>query len=172
MSVEGLKLVEDLLTEGEEHALLSRIIAGPWDHTLARRTQQYGYRYNYKGVSVNPEPIAAIPDWLQHVVTRLVERGIMETPQQVIINEYKPGQGISAHTDHRYAFGPVVVSLSLGAEWPMVFQRRGERVEVPLLRRSAVVLSGPARYEWTHCIEPLRNRGTRVSVTFRTLSAA
>ena len=33
-------------------------------------------------------------------------------PEQCIVNEYRPGQAIGMHADHR-DFGPVVASLSL-----------------------------------------------------------
>ena len=75
-------------------------------------------------------------------------------PEQCIVNEYVPGQGIGMHADHAQ-FGPVVASLSLAADWPMRFRPRrvrpyardglpGDEVVV-LPRRSALVLTGPAR---------------------------
>ena len=86
------------------------------------------------------------------------------------------------HADHA-SFGPVVVSLSLGAAWSMHFRPRSVRSyvrdglasdEVALLpRRSALVLHGDARSAWMHGIDRAANAhraGTRVSVTFRTLS--
>lgn len=169
------QLLHDFITVDEEVELLRHITRAPWDSTLSRRTQQYGYHYNYTNVRVDREPIAAIPQWLDSIAQRLVDRGIMATkPDQVIINEYNPGQGIGAHTDHRYAFGPVVCSLSLAAEVPMVFQKGRERVTIPLPRRSLAILKGDARYEWTHCIEARRSdagvpRGRRISITFRTV---
>ena len=68
-------------------------------------------------------------------------------PVQCIVNEYRPGQGIGMHADHR-DFGPVVASLSLGEDWPMRFRpRRGRYVRdglpgdeiVTLPRRSVLV---------------------------------
>ena len=100
---------------------------------------------------------------------------------QCIVNQYRPGQGIGMHADHR-DFGPVVASLSLGASWPMRFRRRGGRYvrgglpgdEVAVLpRRSVLVLDGSARRDFMHGIDPADTAGeaaTRLSATFRTLA--
>ena len=103
-------------------------------------------------------------------------------PVQCIVNEYRPGQGIGMHADHR-DFGPVVASLSLGADWPMRFRPRASRPyvagalpgdEVAVLpRRSVLVLAGDARHRWMHGIDrgtSARETATRVSATFRTLA--
>ena len=104
-------------------------------------------------------------------------------PVQCIVNEYRPGQGIGMHADHR-DFGPVVASLSLGADWPMRFRPRATRPyaagampgdEVAVLpRRSVLVLSGAARCTFMHGIDrtdSARETATRVSATFRTLAS-
>lgn len=101
-------------------------------------------------------------------------------PDQVIVNEYLSGQGIAAHVDHVDHFGGVIASLSLGSQYTLDFEHKATKraVSVPLPVGSLVVLSGPARYEWTHGIAkrqtdgtgPARTRrGTRVSITFRTM---
>ena len=41
-----------------------------------------------------------LPKWLQTLGRKLKEEGYMPTePDQVIVNEYKPGQGIASHID-------------------------------------------------------------------------
>ncbi|RZL05487.1 MAG: DUF11 domain-containing protein, partial [Pedobacter sp.] len=99
-------------------------------------------------------------------------------PDQVIINEYTPGQGISPHIDCEPCFGNTIISLSLGSACIMEFTHRkhGQKVEILLRPRSLVVLSGESRSLWTHGI-PVRKqdvfggckfiRSTRVSLTFR-----
>jgi alkylated DNA repair dioxygenase AlkB len=125
--------------------------------------------------------LGPLPDWLQQLAIRLFEDGIFQqVPDQVIVNEYLPGQGIAAHVDCEPCFGPVIASLSLGAPVPMVFGNRRTRevVEVDLPPRSLLVLSGEGRYEWTHSILArktdvidgrTRDRVRRVSLTFRTV---
>ena len=113
---------------------------------------------------------------------RLRERFVGAPPVQCIVNEYRPGQGIGMHADHG-DFGPLVASLSLGADWPMRFRPRSVRPyargglpgdEVVVLpRRSVLVLAGAARRDWMHGIDPADTAGaaaTRLSATFRTLA--
>lgn len=101
-------------------------------------------------------------------------------PDQLIANEYLPGQGISAHVDCEPCFGEVIASLSLlsGCEMRFGCLASGETRAVILPPRSLLVLTGPARRDWTHSIaarlsdviDGLRvARQRRVSLTFRTM---
>lgn len=102
-------------------------------------------------------------------------------PEQIIINEYEPGQGIYPHVDQRNHFGKVVVSISLGSQCIMDFVNleTKEAHQALLLPRSICVLTGDARYKYTHGIARRKNdeingvkvpRGTRYSITFRTMN--
>ncbi|MDE0005519.1 MAG: alpha-ketoglutarate-dependent dioxygenase AlkB [Rhodospirillaceae bacterium] len=179
----GAVIVPDFLTPAEEERILLRIAQAPWMTELRRRVQHYGYRYDYRGTD-RPEPAAPFPRWADYVADRLREHFGGALPVQCIVNEYRPGQGIGMHADHR-DFGPVVASLSLAAGWPMRFRPRSVRPyardglpvdEVIVLpRRSVLVLAGAARSEWMHGIDPADTAGaaeTRVSTTFRTLAPA
>ncbi|KAH9071574.1 hypothetical protein EDB83DRAFT_257837 [Lactarius deliciosus] len=108
--------------------------------------------------------------------------------RQAIINLYRPGEGIAPHVDLLNRFGDGIVGVSLGGGVAMRFARvggGGEEYEVWLPPRSVIVLTGEARYGWTHGI-PARERDRveveggdggwqwhyrepRVSVTFRWL---
>lgn len=110
-------------------------------------------------------------------------------PRQAIINLYPAGTGIAPHVDllRRYADG--VVGCSVVGGCVMTFTRIGrehERYDVYLPPRSVYILSGPARWDWTHGIEPRLEdvverenrhldqpetilRDLRLSVTFRWL---
>lgn len=164
--ISGLTIMENFIRQAEERDLIEHIITSPWDTSLSRRTQHYGYRYDYTSKNPSSEKIP-IPDWLGTLFER-IDFG----PNQCIVNEYQPGQGISAHIDNR-KFGPIVATLSLNAEYPMVFTRGSETIEVPLPRRSLAILSGEARDEWKHSIPARKSdhgvaRDTRYSLTFRT----
>ena len=179
----GAVLVPDLVTEAEERRILLRISQTPWLTELSRRVQHYGYRYDYRGQgSARHAPATPFPLWTAAMAERLVAHFEGRAPEQCIVNEYLPGQGIGMHADHA-DFGPVVASLSLGDDWPMQFRPRTVRPyargalpgdEVVILpRRSALVLAGAARTEWMHGIDAASTRiqaATRVSATFRTLA--
>ena len=120
------------------------------------------------------------------------EDGYVPRARQAIINMYRPGEGISPHVDLLRRFGDGIVGVSLGdGGVAMQFARAdtgedGDEFEMWLPSRSILVLTGEARYKWTHGIAPrLRDkvevvaaredgwiwqeRGIRVSVTFRWL---
>jgi alkylated DNA repair dioxygenase AlkB len=176
--VPGLRVWRDFASDAEAAALLRRIDELPWSIALKRRTQHYGFRYDYTARSL-PSEATAIPSDLAPLLERLVTCGLFESaPNQVIVNEYLPGQGVRAHVDEPRIFGPVVASLSLGAPVVMRFTRvdDGHSVAVDLPVNSLTILSGDARYKWRHAIAARRSdvvggvaraRRRRVSVTFR-----
>lgn len=182
MVVAGLKYVPEYAAGPAETALLAAVDAEPWRDDLKRRVQHYGYRYDYTARTVDPSMyLGPLPEWAQPLAARLVADGYMAAePDQVIVNEYEPGQGINAHVDCVPCFGPVVCSLTLGSQCVMELTavESGEVESLLLERGSLLVLSGDARYNWRHGIrgrktdkvsEQVLARGRRVSLTFRTV---
>ncbi len=176
---DGFSLVADFITQDEETGLLESIDQLPWDTSMRRRVQHYGWKYDYKARKVDPAAhIGALPNWAQLLGERLFAGGFLtELPDQVIINEYVGAQGISKHIDCLPCFRGAVVTISLNESWEMVFSRKSgsktdEKVKVLLPRRSAAILDGEARNIWLHEIpskltEAGVPRGRRVSITFR-----
>lgn len=117
MAVAGLKYVAGFVAEPDEALLLAAVDAEPWLADLKRRVQHYGYRYDYKARKVDPTMhLGPLPAWAQPLANRLVADGhLVADPDQLIVNEYEPGQGIAAHVDCVPCFGPVVVSPTLVA---------------------------------------------------------
>ena len=178
--IEGLTYIPDFITREEERALISSIDEQPWLNDLKRRVQHYGYRYDYKARTVTGDAyLGPLPDWLQPLAQRLYKDGpFPAVPDQAIVNEYLPGQGISAHIDCVPCFADTIASLSLGSPTIMQFTHphTGEKRDLLLKERSLIVLSAEARYEWTHAIPARKsdiisgikvNRDRRVSLTFR-----
>lgn len=180
MPIEGLRYFPAFVDEPQEQSLLAAVDAGPWLGDLKRRVQHHGYRYDYKARKVEPSMyLGPLPGWARPLAGRLAAEGYMPAePDQLIVNEYEPGQGISAHVDCVPCFGPVICSLTLGSSCVMdLSAAEGEGEESLLLERgSLLVLSGPSRYDWRHAIPGRKNdrvgdrvipRGRRVSLTFR-----
>src|SRR5438309_2089665 len=97
--------------------------------------------------------LGPLPEWAAKLALRLRDQGLLpHTPDQVIVNEYVRNQGISKHIDCVPCFSDGIAMISLLESWEMVFRDRGGRVRVAkrLDRRSATIMTGPARYEWSH----------------------
>lgn len=179
-SIKGLVYVKNFISEDDEKLLLDTINNQEWLGDLKRRVQHYGWKYDYRARSLNYNMyLGLLPDWVQRLAVRLVDAKLMdELPDQVIINEYRPGQGIANHVDCEPCFGDTIVSLSLGTPCIMNFVNLNSKnkIEALLEPRSVVSIKGESRYLWSHGI-PARladeingiriNRKLRISMTFR-----
>ncbi|HLO78893.1 MAG TPA: alpha-ketoglutarate-dependent dioxygenase AlkB [Magnetospirillum sp.] len=181
-SIAGLGWFDEWICETEETQLLGTVDAGAWRDDLKRRVQHFGYRYDYRARLASPEDrLGPLPQWLASLAERLARAGVFRRlPDQVIVNEYLPGQGISAHIDCVPCFGETIAILSLGGTVIMTLRHpaSGRSHDIVLPRRSLLILSGPARYEWQHAIPARKSdvvsgcripRVRRVSLTFRTM---
>jgi alkylated DNA repair dioxygenase AlkB len=176
------RYMPDYVDEGYELALFHSIDKSAWLGDLKRRVQHYGFRYDYKARRVTNESyLGPLPDWLSALADRLMKDGIFHVrPNQVIVNEYLPGQGIAPHVDCEPCFGETIASLSLGSTCLMEFKNihSGQSSTQILARRGLLVLDDEARFNWTHGILARKSdvidgrkvlRGRRVSLTFRTV---
>jgi hypothetical protein len=58
----GLTITEDFISPEEEQYLIRCINSAPWNKSLPRWTQHYGFTYNYQSKDIIPtEPI---PIWI------------------------------------------------------------------------------------------------------------
>ena len=185
LRIPGLRYHPSFLDEAHQRSAIERIDSEPWLTDLQRRVQHYGWRYDYSARMVSRDMrIGPLPEWLEEIACTL-DRQFSEfdtVPNQAIINEYEPGQGIAMHVD-RHCFGSAVATVSLGDDWTMDFQlagKSGPKESMLLPRGSVLVLSGDARYRWRHGIakrgfdrDPRsgqkRARKRRLSLTFRTV---
>ncbi|MEX1152930.1 alpha-ketoglutarate-dependent dioxygenase AlkB [Parvibaculum sp.] len=177
---QGATYLPDFVTAKEECELAAALDTGEWSVELKRRVQHFGWRYDYRARAVTADAfLGALPDWLSPVCARLEgETTFGRLPDQMIANEYLPGQGISAHVDCVPCFADKVASLSLLSACEMRFRHRasGEKCALLLEPRALLILAGAARYDWTHEIPARmadivdgekRPRARRVSMTFR-----
>jgi len=169
-----------------------------WCEDLKRRVLHYGWRYDYRAKTTN-ERLGRLPEIFAKIAGRLAmlwlpdgTRLFNQAPDQVLVNEYdnsrpkhkpKP-QGIALHTDRTDCFDRTVATISLGDDWEMKLQPAGgtpnQARRIMLVRGSALIMTGDARFKWKHGIQPRkyektdenggrRERQRRLSLTFRTM---
>lgn len=178
--IPGLLYISNYLTIEEQKGFIEAINHEEWLTDIKRRVQHYGYRYDYKARTIDYSTyLGALPIWAISLAHRLhKEHYISKEPDQLIVNEYKPGQGIANHVDCKPCFEDTIVSISLGSICVMDFisLETREHIEVLLEPGSLVVISGEARYNWTHGIAQRKTdkignktifRKLRLSMTFR-----
>jgi alkylated DNA repair dioxygenase AlkB len=176
--IDGLRYIPEYLTSEVENVLLEAADTHEWqlaDHS-GRRFQVYGFHYNHKRVEAYP--IGELPMWTRDLAMRLRDDGLIPTvPNQLVANDYPAGSGLFGHIDQA-VFGDTIVSVSLGSACGIRFSHvaSGRVEECVLEARSALVLSGDARWNWKHEIPARRvdivgaderPRSRRVSLTFR-----
>lgn len=171
---DGAVFTPDFVSTQYERELLDSIDSSTWDSTLARRVQHYGWSYDYKQRRVDSANyLGPLPSFLNPLVDQLQSRFDF-LPDQAIINEYLPGQGIAPHVDCKPCFGPTIAMLGLGSDVAMDFSRGDEKSTLRFERRGLLLVEGDARREWAHGIAKRRSdpafsisRSRRVSITLR-----
>lgn len=172
----GLSYLPAFISPAEQQQLIKAVDAHSWSLALKRRVQHHGYRYDYKSRRVERSMfLGPLPDFVASLLPRLqAVAAFGQIPDQVIVNEYLPGQGISAHVDCEPCFNNRIASVSLASSCEIEFQHRlnDQVFKLILAAGSLLVIADEARYDWTHQIRPrLRDNGIlrqrRVSLTFR-----
>ncbi|KEG12277.1 oxidoreductase [Trypanosoma grayi] len=174
------------------------------ENLARRRVAHFNRRFYYgvnklggEGDSVNPKP--TFYDWMQQRLRNADDavhiEGLPAAVQatvcdQLTVNFYDydsdgaAAPGIAHHVDAHSPFGECVLIVSLGSHTVIEFCRHETQpvvvqpIGVFAAPRSLLLMTGDARYAWTHCIAerrvdmvtdsmpPLR-RGDRVSLTWR-----
>jgi len=172
----GVVLVQNFLSTEEEAQLVTFLHSEQeaWHNLARRRVRHFGYAFLYdtRGVNISC-PIEGIPYPLHYVLERL--KGLCPTmrdsagdkicrncgacaPDQVTVNEYPAGVGISPHIDTHSAFEDCILSLSLCSSAVCEFRSppgspvHGRYPAIFLPRRSVLLISEDARYFWQHYI--------------------
>lgn len=178
--ISGVLYLSEFISVQEEADLLNYIDSQPWITDLGRRVQHYGYRYDYKKAKLDRNiTLPKIPAWLFRMQKDLMDECSLDLPpNQLIINEYEPGQGITDHIDATDDFGETIMMVSLGSSCVMDFTsaETNQKEAVFLEQRSLLMVQGDARYKWKHGITKRKTdiwngipfpRSRRVSLTFR-----
>ena len=183
--VPGLFYIKDIDEDVISEFTMKQLDSRKWEPLTAspksRLVQHYGFKYNYTTYQINEkcEPIPAFLTPYQELLYSIcLSLKIIEPRHifnQCIVNNYAEGQGISAHVDVK-KYGGVIGCFTIGSGATMVFQKGDEKQEIYVEPNSLYIMSGDARFVWTHSM-PTRKfdikggvrieRGRRISLTFR-----
>eukprot|EP01130_Rhizamoeba_saxonica_P009090 TRINITY_DN3691_c0_g1_i1.p1 TRINITY_DN3691_c0_g1~~TRINITY_DN3691_c0_g1_i1.p1 ORF type:complete len:484 (+),score=109.44 TRINITY_DN3691_c0_g1_i1:335-1786(+) len=177
--ISGIKFVKDWITEEEEHQLMDSVYQ-EWDQydiLKRRRVKHWGYAFDYKLNILTKQKIEELPEYCHVYIQRLYEQELIpHIPDQLTVNVYEPGAGIPAHVDNHTSFEDGIIIISMGSQLVMDLKKNGKTQSLLLEPRSLLVLTGDARYNWTHAINSRKSdlyknrlipRGLRISLTMR-----
>ncbi|XP_018574432.1 alpha-ketoglutarate-dependent dioxygenase alkB homolog 6 [Anoplophora glabripennis] len=147
--------ISNFITRDEESHIIKNVYSAPkpkWTFLSNRRLQDYGGIPHEKGMI--PEKI---PSWLQVYMNKIDELNLFEGKKvnQVLINEYLPGQGIMPHTDGPI-FSPIITTITCGSHTILEFWENSEcRTKVCdllLERCSLVIIKNDMYSKYLHSI--------------------
>ncbi|KFK44933.1 hypothetical protein AALP_AA1G321700 [Arabis alpina] len=204
LNIPGLFLVHDFVSVEEEQELLAAVDTRPWIGLAKRRVQHYGYEFCYGTRNVDTKKkLGELPLFVSTILERIsLFPNLDNDPaslslDQLTVNEYPSGVGLSPHIDTHSAFEDCIFSLSLAGPCIMEFRRYSVstwkvdsntdaekssnssciKKALYLPPRSMLLLSGEARYAWNHYIphhkidkvkeKVIRRSPRRVSFTLR-----
>lgn len=179
----GLIYIPDFISHEDSLKLSSYIESQPWSSELNRRVQHYGYRYDYKSRNLDissevfqiEQPFLGLLDILTY---ELNELALKTRPNQIIVNEYEVGQGITWHIDSEKSFDDNIFIISLLSDCVMKLEHKKtkDQLEVLLAKNSLLCLTKESRYDWRHTIPNTKSfvfkgkkiaRARRLSLTCR-----
>uniref|UniRef100_A0A1I8I4R1 LYR motif-containing protein 9 n=2 Tax=Macrostomum lignano TaxID=282301 RepID=A0A1I8I4R1_9PLAT len=173
----GIRVFRDFINPDEEAVLAAEIDKRPWAPSQSgRRKQDYGPKVNFKRRRLNTASFKGLPPYWSALLPRLLALpGLADfQPVELCNLDYQPelGAHIDPHIDDTWLWGDRLVTLNLCSDTSLTLSQSAgsTRISIPMPRRSVLVLSGPARYDWLHAVLPDDVTGRRLAVTLRELA--
>lgn len=151
------------------------------DSAKSRKVQHYGYKYDYRTSNIF-QKADDLPSFLKPLKKKIIKickyKKLIDDNydfNQCIVNNYEGNQGIGKHID-THKFGDVICCVTIGSGAIMRFRLGSEKKELYVEPNTIYIMSGDARYKWTHEMPSNFNdvidgkkikRGRRISITFR-----
>ncbi|KAF2824675.1 hypothetical protein CC86DRAFT_45815 [Ophiobolus disseminans] len=153
--------IPDFISAEEEASILQKIPSNRWTHLTHRRLQAHPSTLTKSNTLL----AAPLPTYLtSSILPRFNALSIFDdtphqAPNHVLINEYKPGEGIMPHEDG-LAYAPVVATVSLGGSMVLDISAKAdghqENFELPARifqePRSLLITTGSAYCDLMHGI--------------------
>ena len=187
----GIRIIPDFLSPRESERLLETIDQSPFVPAQSGKLKQhYGPRINFNKQKVNADTFHGLPEYAGWIESRMLKRLGEVSPENsqppaelltsletfettdVFVLRYREENesNLDFHTDDSFAYGEVILDLSLQSDSVLTFLQANDCVRVPLPARSLAVVFGSARFDWEHAVLAYDISGSRTSITSRTLS--
>ncbi len=169
--IKGLYYIENYLSDSEsdefKNYIKQHVTLEPITNAKnSRRVAHFGYHYSYNNAGLTPAP--KIPAWLNDLIDPNLSILKNINFNQIIINEYLPGQQIAYHTDHTKLFGPMIACVTVGQSMPIYFRNHDIVKTLNIKSGSMYMMTGESRYQWQHSLKN-NSDDVRYSLTYRTV---
>lgn len=132
---------------------------------------------NFKKKRLKIPAFTGLPAFSKFLVSRMAQHDVLQDfiPVELCNLEYlsERGSSIDQHFDDFWLWGERLVTLNLLSDTVhtmTIDSSPNTEVRIPIPRRTLLVVSGPARYEWKHGIRREDIKERRMCMTFRELS--
>lgn len=150
----------------------------PYDNKIIQfHSQDYGPQVNFKRKKVKIAYFNGLPLFSKFLIERMKKDipSLNDFKTVELCNlEYIPerGSSIDSHFDDFWLWGERLVTINLLSSTTITMSHEdlGIELDVELPRRSLIVMSGAARYQWKHGIKRENITSRRLAVTLRELS--
>ena len=146
---------------------------------LGRFKQDFGPKANFNRKKIKYSTFTGLPSYSKFLVERLYKVNQIDLTNFVPVElcnlryESERGACIDPHYDDFWLWGERLISINLLANTFLTLipdDQNGSEVFIPLKRRSMVIISKEARYNWLHAIKKSHITSTRIVTTLRELS--
>lgn len=192
--INGLYIFENVITKKEQREVLRKMIVDdgklslgiPPELTEWPEEREYGWPLRRRKNLVDwtnqrklqKDDYEKIPDFIEELWKKILDRTKLDKLidginlfDNAYVNIYRESSELRPHVDDPHAWTHWVIGLSMGAKLEMDFVATdgGGEYKVALPAHSVYVLTGDARYKFTHGIKrgQVFDMPRRVSITFR-----
>ncbi|RDD36482.1 Alpha-ketoglutarate-dependent dioxygenase alkB-like protein 4 [Trichoplax sp. H2] len=177
--INGIKVVNNFVTLEEESKMVTKIDLSTWTTSQSgRKKQDFGPKVNFKRRKLKVGNFNGLPSYCRYIINRMAMhdecKNLMTDflPVELCNLDYSPDRGsaIDPHFDDFWIWGNRLVSVNLLSDTILTLSKDTFEVDVPMPRRSLLILYGDARNVWKHAIKRQNIHSRRVCMTFRELS--
>lgn len=175
----GIFLREDFITDEEEHYLLQEMNQVEWKESQSGRYKQdYGPKVNFKKQKLKLDEFKGLPKYTKFLIDRFKQIDQLNdyVPVELCNLKYDSDRAacIDPHLDDTWLWGDRLLTVNLVNNTFLTLSKKENNlmnVLIPLKKRSLLVLSNEARYEWLHEIKKTHIKSLRIAINIRELSS-
>jgi alkylated DNA repair dioxygenase AlkB len=192
--IPGLYLIPDAFTKEENNFYMDILekenTYNPNICHQIHKATEYGWKFLPVTKKSDKDFLGNFPDWLEnlwqkiflHIKANIPNFPEKSYPDNVLINQYEPGDGCYPHIDQLNFWDNWVVGVSFGSGCTFQFTKEknnNNKISFYMPHCSIYIMIDEARYLWKHemIFSPIDNyygeiipRTKRISLTFRTMN--